>query len=77
MPLKILLFGKLAEIMGENTVELPDLPDTDKVQRAMIERCPALAEEPYVVAVDKNVIQGNTILLAGSEVAFLPPFSGG
>ncbi len=77
MAIKIRLFGPLAEIVGTTALELPDMPDTALLQAALVERFPALANERYAIAVDKTLIQGDTELLPGSEVALLPPFSGG
>jgi len=38
---------------------------------------PGLKGSPYIMAVDKEVISGNTNLSGESIVAILPPYSGG
>lgn len=76
MSLKIILFGRLADVAG-NSVAVDDVSDTDNLVKALHKNYPALAETKYIIAVDKQVINKNTILNNNSVVALLPPFSGG
>ena len=76
MSLKVIMFGKLADIAG-NSVSVNDVNDTDSLIISLHKDYPALADTKYVVAVDKQVIKENTILNNNSVVALLPPFSGG
>jgi molybdopterin synthase sulfur carrier subunit len=76
MSLKIILFGKLADIAG-NAVSLDDVADTDGLVSVLHKNYPALANTKYVIAVDKQIIKENTGLNNNSTVALLPPFSGG
>jgi len=76
MSVKIILFGKLADIVG-GSVSLDNVPDTDSLVDSLNKRYPELATTKYVVAVDKQVIKENTLLNNKSTVALLPPFSGG
>ena len=76
MSLKIILFGRLADIAG-NSVAVDDVSDTDNLIKALHKNCPTLADTKYIIAVDKQVIKENTILSDSSVVALLPPFSGG
>ena len=76
MSLKIILFGKLADIAG-GAVSVEDVADTDSLVNVLHQNYPEIAKSKYVIAVDKQVITGNTILNKKSMVALLPPFSGG
>ena len=76
MSLKIILFGRLADVAG-NSVAVDDVLDTDNLVKALHKNYPALADIKYIIAVDKQVIKENTILNNNSVVALLPPFSGG
>lgn len=76
MSIKIILFGKLADIAG-NSVSVKNVADTDRLVDALHKDYPALANTKYLIAVDKQVIKGNTVLNNNSTVALLPPFSGG
>ncbi|HEV8272118.1 MAG TPA: MoaD/ThiS family protein [Chitinophagaceae bacterium] len=76
MSVKIILFGKLADIAG-SSVSVDNVPDTNSLVDSLNKRYPELATTKYVIAVDKQVINENTVLNKKSMVALLPPFSGG
>lgn len=76
MSVKIILFGKLADIAGD-AVSVDNVADTDSLVNSLNKRYPELATTKYVIAVDKQVIKENTVLNNKSTVALLPPFSGG
>jgi molybdopterin synthase sulfur carrier subunit len=77
---RVLLFGRLADQAGwrDRAVEAASLA---ALREALAGDDPALAEAlsgPGVqVAVDKAIVRGEAMLATGSEVAFLPPMSGG
>ncbi len=76
---RVLLFGRFADLAGwrEKTIEAASL----STLRAILSDDPVLAEAlagPSVqVAVDRALVRGDVALTAASEVAFLPPMSGG
>jgi molybdopterin synthase sulfur carrier subunit len=77
---RVLLFGRLADIAGwrETTIvadSLSDLRDSLTATDAALGE--ALAGPGVQAAVDKVIVRGDTPLTAASEVAFLPPMSGG
>ena len=76
MSVKIILFGKLAEIAG-GAVSMDNVEDTDSLINALNKNYPEFAKTKYVIAVDKQLIKENTALNKKSTVALLPPFSGG
>jgi molybdopterin synthase sulfur carrier subunit len=76
MSVKIILFGKLADIAG-GSVSVDNVADTNGLINALHKDYPALANSKYVIAVDKQLITENTVLNKKSMVALLPPFSGG
>lgn len=76
MRIKIILFGKLADIAG-GSLTVDNVEDTDSLINALHKDYPELARTKYVVAVDKQVIKANTSLNKENMVALLPPFSGG
>jgi molybdopterin synthase sulfur carrier subunit len=76
MSLKIIMFGRLADIAG-NTVAIEDVTDTDSLINELKKKYPALSNSRFVIAVNKEIIKENTILTSSSVVALLPPFSGG
>lgn len=77
MQVNIIIFGNLTDITGSSTITVHDMADTKQLLEELHHRYPALAVAKYVVAVDKQVINTNTLLQHNSTVALLPPFSGG
>lgn len=75
MSIKVILFGRLADIAG-NSVSV-SATDTDSLIKILHKDYPALASIKYLVALDKQIITENTVLNNNSIVALLPPFSGG
>ena len=76
MSVKIILFGKLAEIAG-GSLSVNNVADTDGLINALHKDHPEFTQTKYVIAVDKQVIKENTVLNNKSTVALLPPFSVG
>jgi sulfur-carrier protein len=72
----IILFGRLVDIAGSSVV-IDAVQDTDSLVMTLHKKYPELARKKYVIAVNKQVIVSNTPLDEKSEVALLPPFSGG
>ncbi len=77
---RVLLFGRLADLAGwrDRVVEAVDL---SALRATLSAADPDLGEAlsgPGVqVAVDKVLVRGEAVLTAATEVAFLPPMSGG
>lgn len=70
---KVLLFGRLADLAGwrERAIEAPTLA-------ALKALLADIVDAPGVnAAVDHAIVRGDVSLCAASEVAFLPPMSGG
>ncbi len=77
---RVLLFGRLADQAGwrDRVVEADDLTALrGALAAADPELGEALAGPGVQVAVDKVLVRGEAALAAGTEVAFLPPMSGG
>ena len=78
----MLLFGPLRDLAGWREMTLEPTPATLSDLRARLAaQDPALGEAlsaPGVqVALDQAIVRGEARLSAASEVAFLPPMSGG
>lgn len=79
MNIKLLLFGVLADIVGEKSLNLEekDIKSTDDLLRYTKTRYPELEKYKFQVSVNQSIITENTILKNKDEVALLPPFAGG
>ncbi|MFT5237629.1 MAG: molybdopterin synthase sulfur carrier subunit [Flavobacteriaceae bacterium] len=77
MNLKIRYFGLLAEITNrsEETIAFSKASVSDLLE-LLFEKYPELKEKDFQVAQDLEIVSKDTLLLE-SEIALLPPFSGG
>ena len=76
MNLKVIMFGKLADIAG-NTVTVNDVADTDGLISSLNKTYPGLVGIKYMIAVNKQVVNSNTPLKEDQVIVLLPAFSGG
>ena len=79
---RVLLFGPLRDLAGWRERAFAPAPATLSALRAALSAedpvlGEALAGPGVQAAVDKALVRGDVQLSAGSEVAFLPPMSGG
>lgn len=74
---RVLLFGRLADQAGwrDRVVEAGDLATLRDILAADLGD--ALTGPGVQVAVDKVLVRGEAALTSTTEVAFLPPMSGG
>jgi molybdopterin synthase sulfur carrier subunit len=80
--MRVLLFGRLGDLAGWRERSFDPAPATLSALRALIAAgdaaLGAALDGPGVrAAVDKAIVRGEAALAAASEVAFLPPMSGG
>jgi molybdopterin synthase sulfur carrier subunit len=76
MAVKIQLFGQLKQIAGSSELD-SEATDTDGLLKEMNSRFPGIEKLNYLIAVDRNIVQINTSIKEGQELALLPPYSGG
>ena len=69
-------FGQLAEIMGAN-VPVNGIADTNGLVQYLEHKYPQIKSIPYKIAINKKIINANTVLDENAVVALLPPYSGG
>ena len=77
---KVLLFGRLSDVAGWRSRELE--ANSIAALTALLsgedaDLAEALARPGVQVALDQEIVRGDAALTAGSEVAYLPPMSGG
>ena len=77
MEINLLAFGQIAEITGKSAWKMIEIKDTNELIKKLEEQFPVLVKTNYSIAVNKKVIQENTILNDNDTIALLPPFSGG
>lgn len=77
MHIKILAFGKIAEILSQTEWEVTGVASTEALRVQLESEFPGLKGMRYLIAVDKKIVSGDCILEDRAVVALLPPFSGG
>lgn len=70
-------FGQIADIFGSRKLQLKNISSTDELKNKIENEFPDLKKMNYLVAVDHNIIQYDTIISDKNVIALLPPFSGG
>ncbi len=77
MQVNILIFGQLTDITGTKNFTVPGVATTDELMQRLHDLYPALAQSKYIIAVEKELVAGNTLLRDNDTVALLPPYAGG
>jgi len=80
--MRVLFFGRLAELAGGRERTVPDTIATLSDLHAFLSESDAhlrgaLTAKGIRVAVNKTIITGDTTLSPGDEIAFMSPLSGG
>ncbi len=77
MKINILVFGQLYDITKVSQLTIYEVNNTEQLTRKLIEQFPELSKFKFSIAVNKKIVQQNTILNNEDTVALLPAFSGG
>ena len=75
--IRLKAFGMLAEKIGTDSLEIENPGSSEVLRRQLLQQFPALQSLTFQIAVDRKLIQVETTISAGQEIALLPPFSGG
>lgn len=75
MEIRIIAFGRIAEITGKELMLTAS--DTDTLKQQLAGKFPQLSGMKYAIAVNKKMTEGNTELNTNDTVALMPPYSGG
>ncbi len=79
MPDRIYLkaFGMLAEKMGTDSLEIKNPGSSEVLKQQLLTQFPELKGMTFRMALDRKLLQSDTDISQGQEIALLPPFSGG
>jgi molybdopterin synthase sulfur carrier subunit len=82
--LKILLFGRLGDAVGDTEIGIPwddNLATVATVREHLAQTSPelaeALGESRTLVALNQQICGTDTLVSDGDEIAFMPPVTGG
>lgn len=77
MEIDIISFGKIAEMIKAQRMDIAGISTTDELKAQLEEQFPALSAIKYKLALNKQIVQQNSNLKPNDTVAIMPPFSGG
>jgi len=77
MEIRLICFGRIAEIIGNKNMEISGITETDEFKIHIENLYPALKSMKYKIAVNQELVQQNTRITSNAIVALMPPFSGG
>lgn len=75
--MKIEIFGQLVDIIGGSSLEIDTLASTDELKSKLFELYPLLKQKTFLIALNQKIINQNSSIEKESEIALLPPYSGG
>jgi len=75
--MKVLLFGELTDIAGNNSIEIETSKDVVTLNDNILQKFPSLQNMKYRTAVNNSFINSNITLHESDVVALLPAFAGG
>lgn len=71
------VFGMIAEKIGSDSFEVVGIGTIEDFRIYINEQFPDLRNMKFSIAVDKQIVHDACEISSGSELALLPPFSGG
>lgn len=75
--LEILVFGELVDFIGSEKVNISYCTTVEELYSSLFKQFPALREKTFLIAQNNLIISTQDLIIKGSEIALLPPFSGG
>ncbi len=75
--ISIRAFGMIAEKIGSGQIQLTGISTVEELRESLFEQFPGLKNMKFSIAINKQLASGNSLIPADSEIALLPPFSGG
>jgi len=77
MKINILAFGQVAEALKVDSFFIANIKDTEDLLKYLNLEFPQVKQMEFKIAVNKQIIHGNTNLRNNDTIALLPAFSGG
>ena len=74
---KVLFFGILEDVVGSKEIIISNINSSDELIKRIKYLYPELGNKTFQVSVNQQLINTNTTLNNGDEIALLPPFAGG
>jgi molybdopterin converting factor small subunit len=75
--INIKLFGSLVDLLKQDVIQLNIVQDVNSLKEQLFLHYPILKEKAFAIAVNQKIIHENIAIIPNTEIALLPPFSGG
>lgn len=76
--MRVLLFGKLKDITGTNSIEVRGLRKISDLKEFLFQKFPELKNQTFSISVNfEIVLEEDLEIKENDEIALLPPISGG
>ncbi len=76
--MRVLLFGKLKDIIGTNSIEVRGLKRISDLKEFLFQKFPELKNQTFSISVNfEIVLEEDLEIKENDEIALLPPISGG
>lgn len=77
MQVKVLFFGVLSEVTGTNWKHYREVSSISDLKFRIQDEFPEVVNYNFRISLNNEIIDNDTILKDGDEVALMPPFAGG
>jgi len=77
MKIEIISFGKIAEFISNQKIDIAEIADTDNLKIHLESLFPELRGMKYKFALNNQLVQVNSRINHNDILAIMPPFSGG
>jgi len=77
MEVNVLFFGVLAEVTGTNFKHYRDVKSLGDLKLKIQDEFPEVVHYNFRISLNNEIIDNDTKLKDGDEVALMPPFAGG
>ncbi len=77
MKIEIISFGKIAEFISNQKIDIAEITDTDNLKIHLETLFPELKAIKYKFALNNQLVQANSAIEQNDILAIMPPFSGG
>jgi sulfur-carrier protein len=74
---KLIVFGKLEEVMGKNELVWSLPIDVRTLRHELENKFPPIRKVQFAISINNKIVSDDVLIKEGDKIALLPPFSGG
>jgi sulfur-carrier protein len=77
MQVKVLFFGVLSEVTGTDYRHYLEVKSINDLKHRILDEHPEIEHYNYRISLNNEILNSDSNLNDGDEIAFMPPFAGG